>query len=98
MECTCGRIIYTEIINPKTGKRVPDGEIGELVITTLEKKVHLSFVTEHMTLQELSLENVKGLKYPRIDTIIGRSDDMVKVKALLSTLHDLMKFFLKLME
>ena len=30
--------IYCEIINPKTGELVPDGEIGELVITTLREK------------------------------------------------------------
>jgi phenylacetate-CoA ligase len=30
--------IYCEIVNPKTGELVPDGEIGELVITTLQKE------------------------------------------------------------
>ena len=30
--------IYFEIIDPKTGRNVPDGEIGELVITTLRKE------------------------------------------------------------
>ena len=30
--------LYFEIVNPKTGENVPDGEIGELVITTLKKQ------------------------------------------------------------
>ncbi len=30
--------VYFEIIDPKTGELVPDGEIGELVITTLRKE------------------------------------------------------------
>ena len=30
--------LYFEIVNPKTGELLPDGEIGELVITTLKKE------------------------------------------------------------
>ena len=30
--------LYFEVVDPKTGKNVPDGEIGELVITTLTKQ------------------------------------------------------------
>ncbi|NTV79328.1 MAG: phenylacetate--CoA ligase, partial [Clostridiales bacterium] len=30
--------IYIEIVNPKTGEVVPDGELGEIVITTLQKE------------------------------------------------------------
>ncbi len=30
--------VYIEIIDPKTGEVLPDGEIGEVVITTLRKE------------------------------------------------------------
>ena len=30
--------LYLEIIDPATGKNVPDGEVGEIVITTLVKE------------------------------------------------------------
>ena len=30
--------VYIEIVDPKTGKNLPDGEIGEIVITTLHKE------------------------------------------------------------
>ena len=30
--------IYLEIIDPVTGENLPDGEIGEIVITTLVKQ------------------------------------------------------------
>src|SRR5574344_112421 len=41
-DCKCGvhywdDYIYCEIVNPKTGEVLPDGEVGELVITTLQK-------------------------------------------------------------
>lgn len=31
--------IYIEIVDPKTGEVLPDGEVGEIVITTLKRKV-----------------------------------------------------------
>lgn len=30
--------VYAEVVNPKTGEPVPDGEVGELVLTTLRKE------------------------------------------------------------
>ena len=30
--------IYIEIVDPKTGEVLPDGEVGEIVITTLKKE------------------------------------------------------------
>lgn len=73
--------LYFEIINPKTGKLVPEGEIGELVITTLCKEgAPLIRYRTHDLTRFVSGKCACGLDYPRIDTIIGRSDDMVKVK------------------
>jgi phenylacetate-CoA ligase len=76
--------IYYEIIDPKTGKNLPDGETGELVITTLCKEgAPLIRYRTHDLTKTLSGVCGCGLDYPRIDTIIGRSDDMVKVKGAL---------------
>lgn len=75
--------IYFEIIDPKTGEILPDGELGELVITTLKKEGAplIRFRTHDLT-RFLPGDCACGCKYPRIDTILGRSDDMIKVKGV----------------
>ncbi len=75
--------VYFEIINPKTGELVPDGEIGELVITTLKKEGAPLIRYRTHDLTRFMVGDCKcGCKYPRIDTILGRTDDMVKVKGV----------------
>jgi len=74
---------YFEIIDPKTGKQVPCGEIGELVITTLKKEgAPLIRYRTHDLTRFISGECACGRKYPRIDIILGRTDDMIKVKGI----------------
>ena len=72
--------IYIEIIDPKTGKTVPDGEEGEIVITTLVKEGAplIRFRTHDMS-RIIPEKCSCGSSYPRIDIIKGRSDDMFKV-------------------
>jgi phenylacetate-CoA ligase len=73
--------LYYEIINPKTRALVPPGEIGELVITTLKKEgAPLIRYRTHDLTREIPGPCPCGSPIPRIDTLIGRSDDMVKVK------------------
>ena len=75
--------LYFEIIDPKTGEQVQEGEIGELVITTLKKEgAPLIRYRTHDLTRFLPGECQCGLSYPRIDTILGRSDDMIKVKGV----------------
>lgn len=75
--------LYFEIIDPHTGKPVPDGEIGELVITTLKKEgAPLIRYRTHDLTRFIPGDCACGLAYPRIDTIIGRTDDMIKVKGV----------------
>ena len=75
--------IYFEIVNPKTGEVVPDGEMGELVITTLRKEgAPLIRYRTHDLTRVIPGECPCGSPYPRIDTILGRTDDMVKVKGV----------------
>ena len=75
--------IYLEIIDPKTGENVPDGEIGEIVITTLRKEGAPLIRYRTHDLSRIVTEKCScGSHFPRIDRIIGRSDDMVKVKGV----------------
>lgn len=75
--------IYCEIVDPKTGQVLPEGEIGELVITTLQKQgAPLIRYRTHDLTRFIPGECACGSPYPRIDTLIGRTDDMVKVKGV----------------
>lgn len=77
--------LYFEIIDPKTGKVLPDGELGELVITTLEKEGAPLIRYRTHDLTRIIPESDPcpcGRRYPRIDVILGRTDDMVKVKGV----------------
>ena len=72
--------IYIEIIDPETGENVPDGVEGEIVITTLVKQGAplLRFRTHDLS-RIIPGECSCGSRYPRLDVIKGRSDDMFKV-------------------
>lgn len=75
--------LYFEIVDPKTGEVLPDGEIGELAITTLKKEgAPLIRYRTHDLTRFLPGDCPCGDKHPRIDTILGRTDDMVKVKGV----------------
>ncbi|MBO6148901.1 MAG: phenylacetate--CoA ligase [Lachnospiraceae bacterium] len=72
--------LYTEIINPDTGEVLPDGEKGEIVITTLVKEgAPLIRFRTHDLSRMIPGDCSCGRHYPRLDTILGRSDDMFKV-------------------
>ena len=75
--------IYLEIIDPQTGKNVPDGEWGEIVITTLVKEgAPLIRYRTHDLSRIIPGECPCGSKFPRIDVIQGRTDDMMKIKGV----------------
>ena len=72
--------VYIEIIDPVTGKVVPDGEEGEIVITTLVKEgAPLIRFRTHDISRIIPGKCSCGRDYPRLDIIKGRSDDMFKV-------------------
>ena len=75
--------LYCEVIDEKTGKTIPDGEIGELVITTLRKQGAplIRYRTRDLT-RIVPGDCACGSRFPRISTLVGRSDDMVKVKGV----------------
>ena len=75
--------LYIEIIDPHTLKPVPDGEMGEIVITTLVKEgAPLIRYRTHDLSRIIPGECPCGSKHPRLDTIMGRTDDMMKIKGV----------------
>ncbi len=75
--------VYCEIVDPATGENVPDGEFGEIVLTTLVKEgAPLIRYRTHDISRIIPGECPCGSHFPRIDVIQGRSDDMVKFKGV----------------
>ena len=73
--------VYLEIINPDTGEVLPDGEWGEIVLTTLVKEGAplIRFRTHDLSRIIPGSCACGHDEHPRIDTITGRSDDMMKI-------------------
>ncbi|MBR1797438.1 MAG: phenylacetate--CoA ligase [Clostridiales bacterium] len=75
--------IYLEIIDPVTLKPLPDGEWGEIVITTLVKEGAPLIRYRTHDLSRIIPEPCScSSKFPRIDVITGRTDDMMKIKGV----------------
>ncbi len=75
--------LYIEIIDPQTGENVPDGEYGEIVITTLVKEgAPLIRYRTHDLSRIIPGTCPCGRTYPRLDTIMGRTDDMMKFRGV----------------
>lgn len=75
--------LYIEIIDPVTLKPVPDGELGEIMITTLVKEgAPLIRYRTHDLSRIIPGTCPCGSKFPRLDIIMGRTDDMMKIKGV----------------
>ena len=88
---------YPEIINPETGEVLPDGEWGELVITTLDREASpvVRYRTRDIT-RIIPGECPCGRTHRRIDRIHGRTDDMLIIRGVNvfpSQIEDVMKTF-----
>jgi phenylacetate-CoA ligase len=75
---------YPEIIDPETLQPLPDGERGELVLTTLTREgtPMIRFRTKDIT----TLRRAKcrcGRTLVRMERITGRSDDMLKIRGVI---------------
>lgn len=71
---------YPEIIDPATGAVLPDGETGELVITTLTKEGLPMVRYRTRDLTRLLPGTARSMR--RIDKITGRSDDMIILRGV----------------
>jgi len=72
-----------EIIDPITGEQLPEGTLGELVITTLTKEGAPLIRYRTRDLTRIIPGFCKcGCPFPKIDRILGRSDDRIKFKAV----------------
>ncbi len=70
---------YVEIIDPATGGLLPDGEVGELVVTTLTREgLPLVRYRTHDLTRIVSRDRCAcGRTHLRVDRLRGRTDDMV---------------------
>ena len=71
---------YPEIINPETGEVLPDGELGELVFTTITKEGMPVIRYRTRDLTRLLPGSVRTMR--RMDKIVGRSDDMMIIRGV----------------
>ena len=78
-----GDMFLTEVIDPKTGEPVEDGERGELVFTTLHK---FALPLIRYRIGDLTIMNSEtcecGRTHPRIMRILGRTDDMLIIRGI----------------
>ena len=72
-----------EIVDPQTLEPVPDGEVGELVLTTINREAMplLRYRTRDLT-RILPGECPCGRHHKRLDRMKGRSDDMMILKGV----------------
>jgi phenylacetate-CoA ligase len=71
---------YPEIIDPDTGKVLPDGEFGELVFTSLTKEAFPVVRYRTRDLTRLLPGTARSMR--RMEKITGRSDDMMIIRGV----------------
>ena len=71
---------YPEVIDPKTGQVLPDGERGEIVFTSLTKEAMPIIRYRTRDLTRLMPGRVRTMR--RMEKVTGRSDDMIVVRGV----------------
>ena len=71
---------YPEIINPETGAALPDGELGELVFTSLRKEAFPIIRYRTRDLTRLLPGTARSMR--RMEKVTGRSDDMMILRGV----------------
>ncbi len=71
---------YPEIINPETGEPVADGEMGELVFTSLSKEAFPIIRYRTRDLTRLLPGTARSMR--RMEKITGRTDDMIILRGV----------------
>jgi len=71
---------YPEVIDPATGEVLPDGEIGELVFTSLTKEAMPVIRYRTRDLSRLLPGTARSMR--RMEKVVGRSDDMIILRGV----------------
>jgi phenylacetate-CoA ligase len=71
---------FPEIIDPETGEPLPDGELGELVFTSLTKEAFPIIRYRTRDLTRLLPGTARPMR--RMDRVMGRSDDMLIIRGV----------------
>jgi phenylacetate-CoA ligase len=71
---------YPEIVDPETGRVLPEGEKGELVFTSLTKEALPMIRYRTRDLTRLLPPSARSMR--RIEKITGRSDDMLIIRGV----------------
>jgi phenylacetate-CoA ligase len=71
---------YPEVVDPETGRVLPDGEKGELVFTSLTKEALPMVRYRTRDLTRLLPPTARSMR--RIEKITGRSDDMLIIRGV----------------
>ncbi|MDH3230308.1 MAG: phenylacetate--CoA ligase [Alphaproteobacteria bacterium] len=71
---------YPEVVDPETGAVLPDGEVGELVFTSLTKEAFPIVRYRTRDLTRLLPGTARSMR--RMEKVTGRSDDMMIVRGV----------------
>lgn len=72
-----------EIIDPVTGERLPDGEVGELVFTSISKEAFPVIRYRTRDITRLTREPcICGRTHVRMERVSGRTDDMLIIRGV----------------
>ena len=71
---------YPEVIDPQTGLALPDGELGELVFTSLSKEASPIIRYRTRDLTRLLPGTARSMR--RMEKVTGRSDDMIILRGV----------------
>jgi phenylacetate-CoA ligase len=71
---------YPEVIDPATGAVLPDGEVGELVFTSLTKEAMPVIRYRTRDLSRILPGTARSMR--RMEKVIGRSDDMMIIRGV----------------
>lgn len=72
-----------ETVDPDTGERVPDGELGELVFTTLTKEAMPLLRYRTGDLATVTRDPcICGRTFARMSRVVGRTDDMLVIRGV----------------
>jgi len=71
---------YPEVVDPQTGRALPEGEMGELVLTSLTKEALPVIRYRTRDLTRLLPPSARPMR--RMEKITGRSDDMLIIRGV----------------